>query len=75
MTDEKLPDPSELGEVRRMRLKPGDIVVIECEQLLRPDVFLKIQEHCRTIFAPNKVAVFSGGLHVSVVTPEESSES
>ena len=64
-------DPFELAEVRRMPLQPGDIVVVECDQLLTRSTIKDLQDYFAAHFAPHKVVVVSGGLHVSVVAPED----
>lgn len=62
------------GNIRRLRLRPHDIVCIECDSHLSREQADNLYEHFDEAFPRNEVILFSKGLRVSkVLRPDKTS--
>jgi len=58
------------GEIRRMHLLPGDVVVIKCTgQYITDDTAARIREMVERICPANKCMVLDKNMDVDVLTP------
>lgn len=57
-----------LGDVQRLVMKPGDTVVVTCDETISDEVVKRIHDHVKAVVGPDhKVLVLSGGLKIGVV--------
>lgn len=56
-----------LGEAQRLSLKPGDIVVVTCKDIISEEAAKRIHDHVRSAVGDDhKVLVLTGGLKLGV---------
>ena len=60
----------EITEVERLRLQPGDIVVVHIDQHITAEQAERIKEHVEPLVAPHRVLVVSAGITFTVLEPE-----
>ena len=59
-----------ISEVQRLRLLPGDILVIRAEQTLHPAAVARIRQHLEELLGgEQRVIVLDAGLEIGVLTP------
>lgn len=64
-------DTRYLGELRRLRLKPDDMIVIKVEGSMTEGMAAKIKEQATAFFGERKVLVHDSGLEIGVISPEK----
>lgn len=55
------------GRVEALALRPGDVVVVHCEQMLSAEYGSTLKAHIEKQFPGHGVIVISGGLDLCVV--------
>lgn len=63
----------EISSVQRMRLRPGDLIVIECPMVLSHAQVEKLKEHLAPTFPGHKIVVLTAGMHLSMYMPRPAS--
>lgn len=63
-----------VSEVQRMEIRPGDVVVVKCEVLIRPEFKVYLQKQIRAAFPDNKVIVIDGGIELQVLADPDGAE-
>lgn len=64
------PIPSELSEVRLLRVQPGDVIALFMERYITDAEFAELGARMRASFPDNKIALFEGGMRVSILRME-----
>lgn len=64
------PVPSELPEVRLLRVQPGDVIALFIEKHITDAEFEELSARMRVSFPDNKIALFEGGVKVSILRRE-----
>ena len=58
-----------------MELKPGDVIVVRCERLIRAEFGVYLQKKLRRFFPDHEVIVIDGGIELQILSePEEDGE-
>lgn len=65
-----MPVPSELPEVRLLRIQPGDVIALFMEKCITDAEFDELSTRMRASFPDNKIALFEGGTRVSILRME-----
>lgn len=60
----------DVAEVERLVLKPGDILVLKCPNLLTAEEFDEISARFKAKFPDTKVMVVEGGADIAVLRAE-----
>jgi hypothetical protein len=68
---EKIPDDKLLFAVGRIRLEPGDILVVKTKLLLDKDQIAYISEQVRNFVPDNRVMVLTADLDLAVLSAQE----
>jgi hypothetical protein len=68
MTDERT---EELLEVARLKLKPGDVLVLRCAQSIGPARAGELRARLEAAFPEHRALVLDAGLNLEVVEQEE----
>lgn len=55
-----------LGDMQKVSLNPGDIVILQCERELSEEDSWRIKEYLSDVFKDNKCVVISGGFKFGV---------
>jgi len=62
----------EIEEIRRLELRPEDILVLRVAKNLRPDQLIDLKEQAQAALGvPNKIVVLSAGMQLDVLAPTE----
>lgn len=61
-----------IGEVQRLELKPGDLVVLKCEDTIRPEFEVYLRKQAARLFPGHETIVIHGGIDLQVVSAPES---
>ena len=59
-----------VSEVQRMVVGPGDVVVVRCEERIRPEFEVFLRKKLRRQFPNNEVIVISGGIELQILTED-----
>ena len=68
--DEALPGGKGLeieAEVQRMELREGDVIVVRCQERIRPEFAVYLQKMIRREFPEHQVIVVDGGIELQVL--------
>ena len=57
-----------VSEVKTMRIRPGDVIVIQSEARIRAEFALYLRKRIRAFFPDNEVIVVDGGIELQVLT-------
>lgn len=61
----------EIDSIKRMELKPGDILVLKCERHLSLFTRDKLRQQVEEQFPDHKCVVLSPDLSLEIIAPEE----
>lgn len=71
MAGREEPEVRFLGDVQRLTLQPGDVLVLKCANVLTVETTARLREHVQKIVGQEcKVMVLSGGLEIGVLSPQ-----
>lgn len=54
------------GDVQRLALQPGDVVIIRTAEIISAETAARLREHCRRVFEGHEVLVLGPGVSVEV---------
>jgi UDP-N-acetyl-D-mannosaminuronate dehydrogenase len=58
-----------IGDMQKLELKPGDIVVIKVDHQFSDEDIARIKAQAELVFKSNQVVVFSKGFDIGVLSP------
>ncbi len=64
----------EVLDVRRLALRPGDVIVVRTPERLSPEACERIAMQVKARFLAHEVLVLGAGIDIGVVGPEEPAE-
>lgn len=60
-----------LGDVQRLALTPGDVVVISVHGAITDDIAERLRKYVADVLAGHPVIVLADGIKVGVLSPQE----
>lgn len=65
---------TDVSKVQAVDIKPDDVIVVTCNQLLTPKAIEAIKEGIEKLWSGNRVLMLHGGLNLSIVRSVGKSE-